>query len=351
LNDDTIVGRDKSPEKVIREIEEVVKRYQVTQIKFTDNILSMRYFHTLLPKIQELNCDLLIFYETKANLKKEQVRLLRAAGVRTVQAGIESVNSRKLHLMDKGVTGIQNIQLLKWAAEFGVYVVWNWLYGFPGETDEDLEQEFQTMQVMTHLYPPIATSPLVLERFSPYFVNPTKFQIQVRGPEEYYRHIFPFSDDLFSKFAYTFDYEHLQEGISFEPLMRIKTFINSWRRNYKPHSLYVKRGYNCIHIYDQRFNTSPKRVTLKGERKEIYLYCDMICGLQQIKKHLEDKFQRAYSEASVNELLQELIELKLMYRERDRYLSLAIPFSPDHQVVQIARDVIAESLSNEMTQG
>jgi len=160
------------------------------------------------------------------------------------------------------------------------------------------------MQVMTHLYPPISTSPLVLERFSPYFGNPRKFQIRVRGPEGCYRYILPFGDGLLSKIAYTFDRGHLREGISLEPVMRIKTFISSWRRNYKPQSLYFKRGYNCVHIYDRRFNLSPKQVTLKGERKEIYLYCDMSRGWQQ-----------------------------------------------NLQVEQITRNVIEESLSNEMTQG
>ena len=35
--------------------------------------------------------------------------------------------------MRKGVTAIQNVQLLKWCFEYDVEPSWNILYGFPGE--------------------------------------------------------------------------------------------------------------------------------------------------------------------------------------------------------------------------
>ena len=47
------------------------------------------------------------------------MRLLRDAGVTTIQPGIESFSDRVLKLMKKGVTGLQNIQLLKWCKEIG----------------------------------------------------------------------------------------------------------------------------------------------------------------------------------------------------------------------------------------
>ena len=73
----------------------------------------------------------------KANLTREQVRLLADAGVRHIQPGIESLSDHVLALMKKGVTGLRNVQLLKWCKEYGIEVDWNILYGFPGETRED----------------------------------------------------------------------------------------------------------------------------------------------------------------------------------------------------------------------
>ncbi|MCI0442202.1 radical SAM protein, partial [bacterium] len=98
-----------------------------------DSILDLRYYKDYIPKLAERTTKLDLFYEVKANLKKVQIRLLRDAGVRTIQPGIESFSNSILQLMGKGVSALQNIQLLKWCKELGVSVYWNLLWGFPGE--------------------------------------------------------------------------------------------------------------------------------------------------------------------------------------------------------------------------
>jgi len=68
-----------------------------------DPILDMRYFETLLPRMaQEPVAEL--FYETKANLTRAQVRQLAEAGIRWIKPGIESFSDRSLALMRKGTT-------------------------------------------------------------------------------------------------------------------------------------------------------------------------------------------------------------------------------------------------------
>ena len=74
-----------------------------------------------------------MFYEVKANLRHDQLAKLRAGGIRQIQPGIESFSDQVLQLMDKGVTGLQNIQLLRWCEELGIDCAWNLLAGFPGE--------------------------------------------------------------------------------------------------------------------------------------------------------------------------------------------------------------------------
>ena len=80
--------------------------------------------------------DLSLFYETKANLRKDQVALYRAAGLTAIQPGIESLSTPVLKLMRKGVSALQNLQLLKWCSEYGIDAKWNFLAGFPGEAPE-----------------------------------------------------------------------------------------------------------------------------------------------------------------------------------------------------------------------
>ncbi|MGF6313267.1 MULTISPECIES: radical SAM protein [unclassified Bradyrhizobium] len=77
----------------------------------------------------------MIFFEVKANLKRQEVERLAAAGVRWIQLDIESLDTRILKLMRKATTSVHHILLLKWCRQQGVQVSWSLLWGFPGEHD------------------------------------------------------------------------------------------------------------------------------------------------------------------------------------------------------------------------
>src|SRR5205807_1753573 len=100
-----------------------------------DNILDMAYLGSLLPRLAGAGLDLGLHWEIKANLRRSQLQVLADAGVVAVQPGIESLSGQVLRLMDKGVTGCLNVRALRDAASCGLGVVWNYLYGFPGEND------------------------------------------------------------------------------------------------------------------------------------------------------------------------------------------------------------------------
>ena len=93
-------------------------------------LLDTQYFSDLFPNIIEQNIALSIFYETISNLTKDQLRIMREAGVLHFQPGIESFSDRILQIMNKGVTGLQNIQTLKWCLQMGITPYWNILIGF-----------------------------------------------------------------------------------------------------------------------------------------------------------------------------------------------------------------------------
>src|SRR5258708_22444047 len=131
LNGSSMTYRSKSARRAVDELAQLAREHPGCDIQVTDNILDMAYFKDFLPELAERRLGVDLFYETKSNLKKEQIRLLRRAGVRRIQPGIESFSDSVLRLMRKGVTGLQNIQLLKWCKEVGVEPHWNFLWGFP----------------------------------------------------------------------------------------------------------------------------------------------------------------------------------------------------------------------------
>jgi len=156
LNGATIKFRQKNPKRALNELNYLLKRYgkQTRRVSAVDNIIPHNYFNTFLPMLKSLKIELDLFYETKANLRKDQVELYRSVGLKEIQPGIESLSTPILKLMRKGVSGIQNIQMLKFCRQFGVYAHWNYLVGFPGEKPEDYQnQETLCRQLSTSLRP------------------------------------------------------------------------------------------------------------------------------------------------------------------------------------------------------
>jgi ribosomal peptide maturation radical SAM protein 1 len=122
LNGSSMAFRSKSPARVVEELTTLAQRYGQLNFQVVDNILDHRYFREMLPRLRDAGHDLSLFYELKANVTREQVRLLRAAGVDRIQPGLESLSTPILRLMKKGVTALQNVRLLKWAAQYGLRV-------------------------------------------------------------------------------------------------------------------------------------------------------------------------------------------------------------------------------------
>src|SRR5690606_15426652 len=107
-----------------------------------------------------------LFFETKANLRREQVETLRRAGVTWFQPGIEAFDDSILALMDKGSTAPMNVQLLKYAREVGLHTTWLLLYGFPGEDDDRHAAVAEWLPALFHLQPPRCVGKVLFDRFS-----------------------------------------------------------------------------------------------------------------------------------------------------------------------------------------
>src|SRR4029079_12294060 len=88
------------------------------------------------------------------------------ARVNRIQPGIESFSDPVLTLMRKGVTWLQNVQLLKWCKQFGVQPFWNVIWGFPGEPAAEYDRMARLVPHLTHLAAPVGSSSLRRPLFS-----------------------------------------------------------------------------------------------------------------------------------------------------------------------------------------
>ncbi len=226
------VYREKSARRALAEIEYLRRRYRVHDFGMVDNILSKSYFSSVLPELKRRRTGVRLVYETKANLDRDQLRVLREAGVVAIQPGIESLCDHQLKLMCKGVSSLQNVQLLKWSEESGLRVHWNHLYGFPGERAEDYREAVEMVPAMYHLQPPDASGPMRLDRFSPYFECPAKFGIRVRGAPLVYSYLYPFDSRVRDNLAFFWEYDFYGKDHVVDRAIELEQALERWRLAY-----------------------------------------------------------------------------------------------------------------------
>ncbi len=270
LNPASIAFRAKPQERAFAEISSAVSEFGVLDIMITDNILDPASFDGLLPRLAGTGWDLKIFYEVKSNVRDEQVRTLAAAGVTTVQPGIESLSSRVLDLMDKGATGAGQVAALRRFREHGVFPIWNILYGFPGEEwARDYADVVAQLPALVHLPPPEAAIRIKLERFAPLFERPELGIDDPRRPLGWYEIVYDLPVAELTELAYMFQYR--PRGLSEESAGQLAAAVHRWREGYEHSALSYRAFDDTVVISDRRAGWAPQEHVLAGLPAATYL--------------------------------------------------------------------------------
>lgn len=325
LNGGTMAFRSKSPERFASELETLSRQYGLADFALTDNILDMSYLTTLLPELVASARSYNLFYETKSNLRKDQLELLAAAGVRSLQPGIESFSTAVLKLMAKGTTRLQNVQLLKWCAELGLKVTWNFLYGFPGEEPREYEDMAELMPALFHLPPPTDSSNVRLDRFGPYWRSPERHHI--RNVRRYWSYDYAFAAlpaGERERLAYFFEYEY-EDGR--QPLDYARPSVEriaDWRTAARAGArleLCAMDGAACV------LDTRPCRVeevyTLPPEGPVLLGALDAVVGRERLWEALRRQGW-AIDQDRCERLLAELVERRFVIEDNGLCLSLVV---------------------------
>jgi len=339
LNGSSMKFRSKTASTVATELFEMAKKYNRVDFEAVDNIIDLDYidngFLPTMAAYRRKGYDFRMHYETKSNLKKRQVRAMSEAGVKWIQPGIESMSTPILKLMKKGVTALQNIRLLKWAAQYGIFVSWNIIYGFPGEPESEYDRMAEVMPSLTHFCPP-NIGPLTMVRFSPYHQNPRAYGIKLK-PALHYRLLYPFKHANLNDVAYDFDHEYDDGRVPFSYMTNIKAFNQRWRESHEKgtSSLTYRRGPGFIVISDRRATLAASDYHLEEREADIYLLCDAGATPLAIWKALQKKGKTSLSVQEIKAFLDTLAEARLVYEEDGLYLSLAIPTNVEAEEFEI----------------
>jgi hypothetical protein len=251
------------------------------------------------------------------------LRLLKRAGVNTLQPGIESLSTSILALMRKGCTALQNVQLLKWASEAGIALTWNIIAGFPGEDADEYARMAGMVPSLMHLEPPRGVYGLRLDRFSPHFTHAQAFGLANVRPADGYRRAYALDDASLERLAYHFDYDHADGRNTDSYAAPLRAMVQRWQAGYCLGGLTMHSNDGSLAIADRRPGAASARTVLAGAERAIYEFCDEAHRLDAIARHLAELGQ-PIAEPDLRRLLERWVAERLMLRDGDWFLGLAV---------------------------
>lgn len=337
LNNEGMLFRRKSSPRVVAELEYLVERYGVTSFMASDNILDFRAYTGLLGDLAATEIDLDLFYEIKANVSRANVAALRDAGVRRVQPGIESFSDHVLKIMRKGITGLQNVQALKWLQEYGIDVDYNMLIGFPGETREDYASAIALMRAIPHLPPPNGSAITVrVDRFSPFFEDSDALGIRDVRAAESYRHLIPPEFGPAEDYAYFFDHDQ-SELDAFGPEVEA---MNDVMTNWKTRRIErrARLGKGCVELLEAA-DSGRTRHIMRGIEALVFVLSDRVTSMSQLTEKLAEVADPATVRASVIRLL----EANAVYVS-DEHLVATVAYALPHTHARLSHWLVRNGL-------
>jgi ribosomal peptide maturation radical SAM protein 1 len=323
LNGSTMAFRSKSAGRALAELDTLAARHPGRPVMMVDNILDTAYFRDLVPALAARGNGPSLFVEVKANLKKSQVRLLADAGITAIQPGIESLIAPVLDLMRKGVSPLQNVQLLKWCTEYGVWPQWHWIWGFPGEPADGYLQAATIVPLLSHLPPPVVATPIRLDRFSPNFNEAGALGFRDVTPCAAYRAVYPLPAPALANLAYYFDYGYA-DGRDVEAYTRpLAAAIARWQAEYADSEFYYRDDGTDLWLYDFRPSSAKMTAVLTGLARLVYLECDEVRAESALPARLTRIVGAPCTEADIRRAVDPLVADGAMLRDGGHILSLA----------------------------
>ena len=332
LNGGSMVYRAMKPELAVAMLTDLFDRYgdEVSHFSGVDNILPKEYLEHMLPKL-EVPEHVSMFYEVKADMSEEQMKVLADAHVFEIQPGIESMATSTLKLMRKGTTAFNNINFLKYSVLYGIYPAWNLLIGFPGETGVTYEKYLSDLHLLTHLPPPDDAFPVRFDRFSPYFMKKDHYQLDLH-PLAWYSLAFPFKEEVLKNLAFYFEdrnygAEYVKHVSRYVKALKDKVAVwkKIWldaheKKAHQPELYFKDRDYSN-NIHDSR-DGEARELSISQEAKAVLLACPRPKTPMRIVGETE------LSEDEVKKGIDEAMDKGLVYSEGKSIMNIVFDHAP-----------------------
>ncbi len=320
--------RRKDADQVAGEVAHLSRRYQLLSLAFMDNVLPTSGAMALFDRLAALGMDFKIFAEIRAGFPLECLRVMAAAGMAEVQVGIEALSTRLLRKLNKGTSAIENLEIMKNCEALGIRSRSNLIVHFPGSDERDVAETLTTLEYAA-VFRPLRVVRFWLGLGSPVWEDPGTYGITRLGNHRYWRTLFP--EDVCRRLDFMIQ-AYRGDRVRQRRLWRpVREKVRQWRKIYgvlhegdQPGPILTFRdGGDFLILRQRRVGKKPMVHRLKGVSRQVYLFC----GHRRTFQRIAARFPRI-GEKQLQDFLESMVAMKLVFRERNRYLSLAVPYRP-----------------------
>ncbi|VTR65157.1 conserved hypothetical protein [Desulfosarcina cetonica] len=317
--------RTKTAQQVVREVNTLVRRHQVLSLAFADNALPPHGSAALADGLRSLEWDLSIFAELRATTPPEHIRKLAAAGLDTVQVGIESLSGRLLKKMNKGTRVIDNLFIMKVCELYGIAHSSNLILHFPSSDASDVHETLQTLDFV-QWYRPLKTVGFWLGLGSPVYRLARDFHIRARFNHPNLKKLFPARVANGLRFMIQgYRGDRQQQRRLWQP---VETRVREWSGNYArlqkqtggSPALTARDGETFMIVKQYWPDRMPIKHRLTGVSAAIYRHLHHPGTLRQLAEAFP-----THERGQIERFLHAMVVKRLMFKENDQYLSLAVP--------------------------
>ncbi len=289
---------------------------------FMDNCLDRAQALSLFEELARDGRDYRFFAELRAIYTAEEYRRLKRGGLHWVQIGIEALSTSLLRRMGKGTTALANVAAMRHCEEAGLELSANLICHFPGSTEEEVRE---TLDNLDYVFPyrPLETVSFWLGYWSPVWRNPRNFGLKRVYPHPFYRYLFPREVRRHLKpLVWSYSGDRRRQIRLWQPVIsKVRRWQRLWERlrREKGPLLSYREGGNFLLLRQVTPEGEVLHHRLRGPSREIYLYLTEPRSLEAVAT----AFPRLPVDR-IRTFLEDLVRKRLVFREEERYLALAI---------------------------
>lgn len=313
--------RLKSLERQTAELAELADRYGVRRFLFVDNVVPARVLEGLATAVEDLSVKV-VMMETRPDLTEATIEKVARMGVSRFFLGIEALDGESLRRMNKGVSPIQNIYMMKLLEQHNVSSSACLILNIPGTTAAAL-RELSYVLDCVRAYRPLYINHFVLQEGSAFHRELLAQPGYDDGNNQHYWSYLP--DEVNAKISFVERYYRgpLEEDPEYaECFAGVRSKVKDWSRHYW--EVKRRKGVSLLlwldahsRIHDLRFERATSYDLSPTQR-------DLFRAVHHPRSAKELKAE--YGEGTVDEFVHEMQSRKLVFVEDDRVLGLPIEF-------------------------